>query len=137
MTRDGIPVIWHDDDVLTLSRQSDVPQLRRICDLTLDEFKQLSPARCSQNGAAGLLESSDDGSSMSEHPLSDGVAVTDRIHSHAGASASAAAVPCPALGRVFNDEHGKRASRPMHWAVSEDDELPTLAEVFKVGSLVT
>lgn len=109
--------------------------MRRICDLTLDEFKQLSPAHCSQNSAAGLPESSVNGSSISEQALSDGVAATDRLDSHAGASTSAAAVPCPALGRVFNDEQGKRASCAMHWAVSEDDELPTLAEVFKVGSL--
>ncbi|CAL8470273.1 g9815 [Coccomyxa elongata] len=131
VTRDGIPVIWHDDDVLTISRHSGVPQMRRICDLTLDEFKQLSPAHCSQNSAAGLPESSDNGSSISEQALSDGVAATDRLDSHAGASTSTAAVPCPALGRVFNDEQGKRASCPMHWAVSNDDELPTLAEVFK------
>lgn len=137
VTKDGIPVIWHDDDVLTFSRQSDVVELRRICDLTLDEFKQLSPAHCSQNGAAGLPESSDNSSGISGQASPDDDAATDRVDSHAGASTSIAAVSCPALGRVFNDDQGKRARRPMQWAVSHEDELPTLAEVFKVGAPTT
>ena len=121
MTADGIPVIWHDDSVLIFSRESGLPQLRGICDLTLEEFKQLSPAHRS-NSSTTAQESCEERDSCS-----------DRVNSHAGASTSAAELPCTGLGRVFNSEQGKRMGHAMRWAVSEDDELPTLAEVFQVG----
>ncbi len=121
MTADGIPVIWHDDSVLIFSRESGLPQLRGICDLTLEEFKQLSPAHRS-NSSTTAQESCEERDSCS-----------DRVNSHASASTSAAELPCTGLGRVFNSEQGKRMGHAMWWAVSEDDELPTLAEVFQVG----
>ena len=36
------------------------------------------------------------------------------------------------LARYFSSDQGKRMHSAQAWAVSEEDSLPTLAEVFKV-----
>ena len=129
VTSDGIPVIWHDDNVLTFSGESGLPHLRRICELTLEEFKQLSPAHSSHSSPKIRDHSIEESGCSGNLSLSN-----DRLGSQASASTSAAKLPCTGLGRVFNSAEGKRMSHAMRWAVSEDDELPTLAEVFQVGS---
>jgi glycerophosphoryl diester phosphodiesterase len=117
VTADGIPVIWHDDNVLTFSEGSMIPSMRNICDLTLEEFKQLCPAR---NKPSPTI--TEDGTT---NQAIDGA----RQHSHSEASTSQA---CEGrLARFFNSEDGKRQVNALPWAVSDDDELPTLAEVFK------
>lgn len=130
VTRDGIPVIWHDDEVLTFLEPSSAPEVRRICDLTLEEFKQLSPAHsshCSQPAAAQNCRTQNGVDSAA----AESAANASRIGSHAQASTRVEAGT--GLGRRFNSEKGERIGHALPWAVSEDDELPTLAEVFKVG----
>ena len=129
VTGDGIPVIWHDDNVLTFSGESGLPHLRRICELTLEDFKQLSPAHNSHSSPRLQDHFIEESGCSGNSSLSN-----DRLGSHSSASTSAAELPCTGLGRVFNSAEGKRMSHAMRWAVSEDDELPTLAEVFQVGS---
>ncbi|KAK9808810.1 hypothetical protein WJX72_004106 [[Myrmecia] bisecta] len=82
VTADGVPVIWHDDVVVT--GESGRTIRRPIKDLTLSEFKGLS--------------------SLSARN---------------------------ALLRDFELEGGYRAAASVAWQCAEEDELPTLAEVFQ------
>lgn len=79
VTRDGVPVIWHDDFVLTGSQED--PLIRKIGDLSLAEFKNLT-----------------------REPS--------------------------ALLRRFKGQDGLRVGVKPWSEMPEEDELPTLAEVF-------
>ena len=113
VTADGIPIIWHDDYAVTASQPGAQPVMRRICDMTLQDFKQLlpppaRPGNTAEEDAAELRRGS-------------------------GAAASCS-LECTGgqLARFFNTEEGKPTDAALPWRVSEDDELPTLAEVFEV-----
>ena len=141
VTADGIPVIWHDDLVVRLPEQSaGAVQVRRICDLSLRDFKKLSQGPCkstqtsssSSSGAASGTQSSTTQCSSQSAALTD--AATQRAQheqSHASAPSSAGASGAT-LARYFNSDQGKRMHNAQAWVVSEEDPLPTLAEVFKV-----
>ena len=115
MTSDGVPVIWHDDYAVTLSQQ---PHTRHISDMSLQEFKQLLPANAQ---ACSADKPADDHNGRQHERRCDG----------ALASSSEEGV----LGRFFNSEDGKQSEVARPWQVSEEDELPTLAEVFQAGPL--
>ena len=121
-------------------QSSGAAQVQRICDLSLRDFKKLSQSRptstqtssSSSSGAASGTQSSTTQCSSQSAALTD--AATQRAQheqSHASAPSSAGA-PGAALARYFNSDQGKRIHSPQAWAVSEEDPLPTLAEVFKV-----
>lgn len=91
--------------------------MRHICDMSLQEFKQLLPASA-QAGSA-------------QQPACDDGQHDERSCSGADASSSNLGV----LARFFNSEDGKQSGVARPWRVSEDDDLPTLAEVFQVRLL--
>ena len=148
VTADGIPVIWHDDLVVSLPEQpSGRTKMQRICELSLRDFKKLSQHRSVSNqpgsssissAAASSLHSEEAQHSSQSASLTD-TATQQAQHEQSCAPAQAASGATGArLARYFNSDHGKRMHAVQAWSVSEEDSLPTLAEVFQVrcGSLL-
>lgn len=100
-----------------------MPQMRGIREITLAEFKQLCQPREKQS--VPPLETAD------SPALENGSA---RQETHAADSTSAARKG--GLARFFNSDRGERQQCAQPWAISEDDELPTLAEAFKACCLL-
>ena len=149
MTADGIPVIWHDDLVLSLPQHPDsLPQMRKICELNLRDFKKLSQrsssssdssSSSSQDRAASNCvpndtstdrtapgpEANNSASCGSDSAMLTEAAAAQAQHAQHGAAR---------LARFFNSAEGKRMHSAEAWRVSEEDALPTLAEVFKVST---
>ena len=111
VTKDGVPIIWH-DDLAVWRTPSGSTRSALISELTLSEFKQLSRSNCP--------------CSLSTTPQSS-------PRSLDGASPTASGSSCASpfshhqLLRAFHDSPTEGHS---DWACSVDDELPTLAEVF-------
>ena len=149
VTADGIPVIWHDDLVLSLPQQPDsLPQMHKICELNLRDFKKLSQ-RSSSSSDSSSSSSRDSAASSSVHnnKSTDRTAPGPKPDNSASCSSDsamlteAAAAQAPyaqhgvaRLARFFNSAEGKRMHSAQAWSVSEEDALPTLAEVFKVST---
>jgi hypothetical protein len=112
VTADGVPVLWHDDYVVTRAPGGALEQ-QHVAQLTLAGFKRLArPAP--QAGAPA-----------------DAGAGADAAGAPPAEAACRADGGAPELMRLFHDGAGGRAAAPAPWAVEEDDELPTLAEVFE------
>ena len=47
VTSDGVPVLWHDDELLTIGSNNEVTP-HSICDLTLDNFRRLASGRTAE-----------------------------------------------------------------------------------------
>jgi glycerophosphoryl diester phosphodiesterase len=106
VTRDGVPVIWHDNFVVT----GDVtaPRSRLVSELTLAEFKSLTPI---PKGS---------GTSASSEAASAGAATAD---------------PLPNGMRLLRQARNDVPAEPHEptlraWEAEEEDALPTLAEAF-------
>ena len=157
VTADGRPVIWHDDLVLSLpSGTAGPPRMHRISELTLRDFKKLSQHSCSSR-----LEASESSASTRPEVAtgaqigscageagSQSAQLTEPAASQAGPHRSMQHEQCSAaaeaavssgnskvgarLLRNFNSDQGKRMHAAQAWSVSEEDTLPTLAEVFEV-----
>jgi len=149
VTADGVPVIWHDDLVLRLPQQpNSAAQIHRICELNLREFKKLSQhspssrdtsnSSSSNNKATACSSQSPSSLSDSTHCSSQSAQLTDAATQQAQCEQSSASAYSAAdalgvkLARYFSSEQGKRMHSAQAWSVSEEDSLPTLAEVFKV-----
>ena len=137
VTADGIPVIWHDDLIVSLPEQSsDAVRTQHICELSLRDFKKLSQHR-SMGTQTASSSGSFDNSSCSQCS-SQSAALIDAAAQQAqhDQSSTSAQLPVGAqtarLARFFSSDQGKRMHSAQAWAVSEEDSLPTLAEVFKV-----
>jgi hypothetical protein len=115
VTADGIPIIWHDDYAVTVPQLGAQPALRRICDMTLQDFKQLLPVERSDSSAE-----------------EDAAAAAEQRRGSGAAASCSPACAAGQLARFFNTEEGKPTDAALPWRVSDDDELPTLAEVFEV-----
>ncbi|CAL5218465.1 g148 [Coccomyxa viridis] len=136
VTADGIPVIWHDDLIVSLPEQSsDAVRTQHICELSLRDFKKLSQHR-SMGTQTASSSGSFDNSSCSQCS-SQSAALIDAAAQQAqhDQSSTSAQLPVGAqtarLARFFSSDQGKRMHSAQAWAVSEEDSLPTLAEVFK------
>ena len=139
VTADGVPVIWHDDLVVSLPEQaSDAVRTQHICELSLRDFKKLSQHRPVGTQTASSSSSSTFEAAPFSQCSSQSAALTDAAtqqaqHEQSANSAqSSASAPSARLARFFSSDQGKRMHSAQAWAVSEEDSLPTLAEVFKV-----
>ena len=119
VTKDGVPVIWHDDRAVWRTPEG----CRRdalVSELTLSQFKQLSSSNCA--------------CSLSTLPQHSQRISKDTIQSAETSPANSCAThrsQQPQLLRAFHDLDGMPiGDEPCDWACSVDDELPTLAEVF-------
>ena len=158
VTADGRPVIWHDDLVLSLPSGTDgPPRMHHISELTLRDFKKLSQHSCSsgleasESSASTRLEVATGAQigSCAGEAGSQSAQLTEPAALQARAAAEHAARAkqrCSTsshqywwqskvgarLLRNFNSDKGKRMHTAQAWSVSEEDTLPTLAEVFEV-----
>ena len=157
VTADGRPVIWHDDLVLSLPSGTDgPPRMHHISELTLRDFKKLSQHSCSSTLEASESSAStrrkvaigaqigscvgDTGSQSAQ--LTEPAALQARPQQSSQQEQSSAAAQSAInagsskvgarLLRYFNSDQGKRMHAAQAWSVSEEDTLPTLAEVFEV-----
>ncbi|CAK0736854.1 hypothetical protein CVIRNUC_000814 [Coccomyxa viridis] len=156
VTADGRPVIWHDDLVLSLPSGADgPPRMHRISELTLRDFKKLSQHSCSSRleasessastrsaVATGAQIGSCAGEAGSQSAqLTEPAALQARLQQSMAQKQSSAAAEAATGGgsskvgarllRTFNSDKGKRMHTAQAWSVSEEDTLPTLAEVFE------
>ncbi|KAG2444173.1 hypothetical protein HYH02_009112 [Chlamydomonas schloesseri] len=142
VTRDNIPIIWHDDDVVFGA--VDAPQRPMVKDLTLAELQALcgrntAAATAAGSGAADLASSdshhhhavlrggSEDGSTVSSPRggSEDGSISTADDGAHGGR-------PRSKLLRLFRDRSTRQAGTQYEpWACTEDDSIPTLEAVFR------
>ena len=157
VTADGRPVIWHDDLVLSLPCGTDgPPRMHHISELTLRDFKKLSQHCCSsaleasESSASTRLEvaigaqigscageAGSQSAQLTEPAASQAQAQrsTQQEQSSAAAQAALSSASSKARARLlryFNSDQGKRMHVAKEWSVSEEDTLPTLAEVFEV-----
>lgn len=145
VTADGIPVIWHDDLVLSMPHQpNSAPQMHHISKLNLRDFKKLSQHKSSSSstsGSSSRQEGASSAQSEDTHCSSQSARLTEAAAPQAALEQSSAPAHqssavngqgAARLARFFNSEEGKRQHSAQAWAVSEEDALPTLAEVFKV-----
>ncbi|GFR40891.1 hypothetical protein Agub_g1543, partial [Astrephomene gubernaculifera] len=109
VTRDNVPVIWHDDDVVT--GPADHPSKPQIKDLTLAELQTL----CGSSGRyqpGGSHEGRGSGSDS-------------------GGSSSGGDPPGGELMRLFRDRVTRQwGSGYLPWRCDQDDAIPTLEAVF-------
>ena len=133
-------MIWHDDYVITRSADGALAH-RFIAQLTLAEFKRLAlpqrvaeAPRVASGGTSGCAGSAEGhagvpaGASESSRPgraLAGGEEHTGAVRGARGEE----------LVRLFHDSDGRRMRAAEPWAVEADDDLPTLAEVFKVQAI--
>ncbi len=120
VTADGVPVLWHDDYVVTRAPGGSLEQ-QHVAQLTLAGFKRL--ARPAPRGGAPVGAGAGAGAA--------GALGGARRGAPPAEAACRADGGGPELVRLFNDGAGGRAAAPAPWVVEEDDELPTLAEVFE------
>ncbi|KAL4440128.1 hypothetical protein ABPG75_003129 [Micractinium tetrahymenae] len=127
VTRDGVPVIWHDNYVVY--GDEGCPTSSLVAELTLEEFRQLAPINAGlAPGAAGgdgadtpLLGSSPTASTASLASL---------------ASLDTACTASSASSRRLLRKHRNREPAVAHeptlraWACEQEDQFPMLAEVF-------
>ena len=157
VTADGRPVIWHDDLILSLPPSPDAPpRMHHISELTLRDFNKLSQHCCSSSleasepsassrlkGATGgpMGSSVGDAGSQSAQLTEPATLQAQAQRSTQQEQSSAAAQAAIKSGsskvgarllRYFNSDQGKRMHATQAWSVSEEDTLPTLAEVFEV-----
>ena len=157
VTADGRPVIWHDDLVLSLPSGTDgPPRMHHISELTLRDFKKLSQHCCSsrleasESSASTRLEvasgaqitscAGEAGSQSAQltEPAAMQAQPQQSVQQEQSSAAAQAAISGGSskvgarLLRYFNSDKGKRMHTAQAWSVSEEDTLPTLAEVFEV-----
>lgn len=122
VTKDGVPVIWHDDRAIWRTPAGSRHDAL-ISELTLSQFKQLSSSNCTCSLSPSPQPSPRTITGVS--PL-DGTCMS--IPSANNCSSQQLQ---PQLPRTFHDQNGLPVGDgPSDWACSVDDELPTLAEVF-------
>jgi len=118
VTADGVPVLWHDDYVVPRAPGGALEQ-QHIAELTLAGFKHLARPAPRAGAPAGAGAGADaTGGAQHGRPTSEEAA----CRADGGG---------PELVRLFHDGAGGRMAEPAPWVVEEDDELPTLAEVFE------
>ena len=137
VTADGVPVIWHDDYVITRSADGALAH-RFIAQLTLAEFKRLAlPQRVAEAprvtsgdtpGSAGPAE----GHTRVPEDPSESSRPAKALAGGEGQTWAVRGARGEELVRLFHDSDGRRMRAAEPWAVEADDDLPTLAEVFKV-----
>ena len=143
MTADGVPVIWHDDYVVTRGPGGRVVK-RLIAQLTLAEFKGLArppplPPRDTPGEPPGAPPSAEAGDAAA----CSGDATASGIGGGQQGAAGRGEGGGPGegggrgeggwqLARLFRDTAGRPLAGVQPWAVYIDDDLPTLAEVFQV-----
>lgn len=142
-------MIWHDDLVLSLPQHPDsLHQMHKICELNLRDFKKLSQRSSSSSDSSS--SSSRDRAASNPFPnnkSTDRTAPGPEADNSASCSSDSAMLTEAAaaqarhaqrgaarLARFFNSAEGKRMHSAEAWSVSEEDALPTLAEVFKVST---
>jgi glycerophosphodiester phosphodiesterase len=149
VTKDGVPVIWHDNYVVYGDEAA--PTSRLIADLTAEEFRRLAPindliAEAAASGAPGVLEGGSPlggspmggsplgGSPMGGSPLggSPSASAWSLASLESSATASTASSGRARLLRKHKNGEPAVACEPTlrSWLCQEEDHFPTLAEVF-------
>ncbi|KXZ43009.1 hypothetical protein GPECTOR_107g153 [Gonium pectorale] len=150
VTRDNVPIIWHDDDVVF--GPAEQPRRPQVKDLTFAELQTLCGRHTHHHGhhhhghhhhdralgpgpgqAGSVRGSSEDGSEATD--LGDR---SPRTHggsedgSCASSGSGAGDAGCPRLLRRFRDRATRQwNSRYEPWRCARDDSIPTLEEVFR------
>ncbi|GLC45162.1 hypothetical protein PLESTB_000428700 [Pleodorina starrii] len=149
VTRDNVPVIWHDDDVVF--GPADHPSKPQVKDLTLAELKKLcgknrhsgsgsgGPAAAAAPSAAAAASSGESCGAASDSDC-DGAAAaaagaSPSVSSDGGAGGSEGDAggqqQSRGLLRLFRDRNTRqRATRYEQWQCEQDDSIPTLEAVF-------
>ena len=143
VTADGVPVIWHDDNVVTREPGGRVVK-RHIAQLTLAEFKGLArpqplPPRDTPRGPPGTspsAEASDAAACSGGAEGSEGgvgqQGAAGRGEGGGPGEGEGSLEGGWQLARLFRNTAGRALAGEQPWAVYVDDDLPTLAEVFQV-----
>lgn len=143
VTADGVPVIWHDDYVVTWGPDGRVVK-RLIAQLTLAEFKGLprpqplppsdtprEPPGAPRSAEAGAAAACSDGAEASRSGAGQQGAA-GRGEGGGPGEGGGRGEGGWQLARLFRDTAGRPLAGVQPWAVYVDDDLPTLAEVFQV-----
>ncbi|KAG2436879.1 hypothetical protein HXX76_006399 [Chlamydomonas incerta] len=140
VTRDGVPIIWHDDDVVFGA--ADSPQRPMVKDLTLAELQALcGRGNTAAAAASGYLASGDyylhhhhnvlrgdseDGSTVSSPRGGSDEGSTTADDGAVGGR------PRSRLLRLFRDRSTRQPGTQYEpWACAQDDSIPTLEAVFR------
>eukprot|EP00198_Chlamydomonas_reinhardtii_P004009 XP_001693345.1 glycerophosphoryl diester phosphodiesterase family protein [Chlamydomonas reinhardtii] len=155
VTRDNVPIIWHDDDVVFGA--ADAPQRPMVKDLTLAELQAL----CGRGGntststaATASATAAGHGTGAADLPSSDSHFQQPHVLRGTSEDGSVVSTPrggsddgsgsmvddCGATGgrphskllRLFRDRSTRQAgTRYEPWACAADDSIPTLEAVFR------
>ncbi|GIL47848.1 hypothetical protein Vafri_4498 [Volvox africanus] len=131
VTRDNVPIIWHDDDVVIGS--ADHPRRPQVKDLTLAELKALC-GRGSEGSGSGAEAAADaSASDPSTSDLTAGHTPSGRDDKGDAAAIKVADGTQEPRGllRLFRDRATQqRATSYEPWKCDQDDAIPTLEAVF-------